>query len=477
MHGPGSAARTRVLALGLFASAAALFAPAVGHDFILLDDRTYIVENPHLAGGFTAEALRWALAGGYAANWHPLTWLSHLLDASLFGLDPRGHHVGNVVLHGLATAALFLALRRMSGRFWPSALAAALFGVHPLRVESVAWASSRKDALAGLFWVLAMGAHAWRARRPGAGGRALAVAALGACAMMSKPTAVTLPVALLLLDWWPLGRLRAAAGAGPSRVRALVVEKSPLLVFAAAAAALTWRAQLLAGAMDPLAHVGLADRAANAAVAAVAYLQRLAWPSGLAILYPHEVPGPATALGAAAALGALSLLVLALRRRLPWLAAGWAWYLVTLLPAAGLVQVGVQGAADRYTHLPSIGVAIALSWSAARAASRRRLVVPVAAAAVAALALLGAATRAQLAHWRDDVAVFTRAVDVTRGNWLAELNLGAALGARGDHAGALERFEEALRIRPGYPLAMENARRARAALGGGPSPAEARGPD
>jgi tetratricopeptide (TPR) repeat protein len=459
--------RTRIVALALAALVAAAFAPAAQNGFVLLDDQTYIVANPHLRGGFTAEALRWAFGESYASNWSPLTWLSHLLDVRLFGLDPRPHHLESVLLHAANAVLLFLALRGLTGRLWASALAAALFGAHPLRVESVAWAAARKDLLAGLCWMLALGAWVRYARRPSAAryGAVLAALALG---LMAKPTLVTLPFVLLLLDWWPLGRLRPRRD-GSSRSARLVAEKIPLFLLAAASAALTWRAQASWGAMDYLGDLSLAERCANALVSYVAYLGTAVWPAGLAVYYPHpgHALGAARPVAAALLLLALSALALAGARRRPWLAAGWLWYLGTLVPMIGLVQVGAQARADRYTYLPLIGVALAAAWSLADVAGRRpRLRTAAAVLALAALCALAAASRAQTALWRDDRTLFGHAAAVTRGNWLAEMNLGAAFGAQGEHAAALEHFEAALRIRPDYPLAAENARRAREALAG-----------
>jgi tetratricopeptide (TPR) repeat protein len=292
------------------------------------------------------------------------------------------------------------------------------------------------------------------------------VAAFG-LGLLAKQTVVTLPFLLVLLDLWPLGRLGRPGGRTAAAGR-LLAEKAPLFLLSGAAVAVSWRVQQSWGAMDPLAGVGFANRAANALVAYATYLGRAVWPSGLAILYPH--PGrvdPAAVAGAALLLAALTAVAFLGLRRRPWLALGWCWYLGTALPVIGLVQIGVQASADRYTYLPLVGVAIALAWSAsALAAARPALRPAVLAASLAAVATLAAAGRAQTLTWRDDVTVFGRAVAVTRGNWLAEMNLGAAYGARGEYAAALEHFEAALRIRPDYPAAAENARRARAALAG-----------
>jgi len=450
----------RLLAIGLAALAFAVFAPVLGAGFILLDDQTVFVRNPNLAGGLTLDSLRWAFTGTYSANWYPLTWVSHLAVISLFGLDPRAQHLANLLLHAANAALFFTVILALTGRRWTSALAAALFAVHPLRAEVVGWATSRTDVLSGLFWLLAMLAWAGYARRPGRG-RYAAALALFACGLMAKPSVVTLPLALLVLDWWPLGRLRGRTAGR------LLLEKVPFFLLAGASAVVTVVVQQSWGAMGHVAGLTPALRLANALVACLAYLRRLVWPTGLAILYPHPGAGIGLAapLAALAVLAAVTALAVLWRGRRPWLLAAWLWFLATILPMAGIVQVGVQATADRYTYLTQLLLAVAAAWAlgelAARRPAARALAIGAASCAVLALAVAG---HLQAGYWVDDVAVFGRAVAVTRGNWLAHVNLGAAYGARGDHAAAREQFLEALRIRPDYPMARENLRLAEEAL-------------
>jgi tetratricopeptide (TPR) repeat protein len=450
-----------LLALGTFA----LFAPASGHGFLNYDDDEYVTENELVAGGLTPTAAADALTSFRADNWHPVTWLSHMLDVSLYGLDPAGHHRTNVLLHALVAALLFLALASLTGHAWTSLLVAAFFAVHPLRVESVAWVAERKDLLAGLFFALALWVHARVARRPSVGGRVLLtlVFALG---IMAKPMLVTLPCVLLLLDRWPLQRAEPW--------RALFLEKAPLFAVAAASAVLTFLAQRAGGALEPLFDVGLGARIANALQATATYLGDTLWPTRLAILYPHRaiLEGPdyaawtAPVLGAGVLLIAFSALALRLVRTMPWVLVGWLWYLGMLAPVIGLVQVGIQSHADRYTYLPCLGPVIAVAWTA-RALVRER---PGAARAVALGALvwilaLVPATRRQLAHWESSKSVMEHALAVTEDNFMAHTNLAEALERERRLDEAAGHYEEALRIRPGIAAVAYNLARLRQVQG------------
>jgi tetratricopeptide (TPR) repeat protein len=452
--------RRTVLALLLIALTLASLGRIVGNGFVSLDDRQYIVENPRVGAGLSLEGARWAFESFHQANWHPLAWLSHQLDAQLFGLRPAGHHATSLALHAAAAVALLLALEGMTGAALLSFVVAALFAVHPLHVESVAWAAERKDVLSGFFWMLTLGVYLRYARRPGP--RRLAVVALTfALGLLAKPMLVTLPLVLLLLDFWPLGRLAVrwrgapVPGGGAGSIRAALLEKAPLFALSAAASAVTLVAQREGGAIFPLLTLPVATRVGNAALAYVRYLGQAAWPAGLSIFYPH--PGDSLRWGAAAAalagLAVLSAGALALARRRPWLAVGWLWYLGTLVPVIGLVQVGNQALADRYTYLPLVGVFLAAAWSG-REATRRWAPARAAAPWVAGAGLLalGAAAAVQAGHWRDTLSVFSHAVRVTPGiNWLAEANLGYEYERRGDHAEALAHFTRAVRRQPGIP--------------------------
>ncbi len=412
---------------------AGIYAPVARHGFITYDDPEYVTDNLEVRGGLSWEGIRWAFGTTHAANWHPLTWLSHQADVELFGLRAGGHHLMSVLIHLLAAVGLFLALRGMTGALWPSLLVAALFAAHPLHVESVAWAAERKDVLAGLGFMATLLAYLHYLRRPGAL-RLSAVSALFAVALLAKPMVVTLPLVLLLLDRWPLGRWKPGMG------RRLAAEKMPLLVLAAAVAAVTMRAQAEWGALRSSDVVPLPARLGNAAVSAVSYLMKTAWPARLAVYYPH--PGLALpwwqAWGATALLAAVTAAALRLRDKSPSLLTGWGWYLVMLAPVAGLVQAGGQGMADRYTYLPLIGIFAAVVWGLAGTAGRR----PAAAAGPAAvlLLLLALAARRQVGYWKDSETLFRHALAVTgEDNRVARDNLGQALLEKGkmEEAGAL----------------------------------------
>ncbi len=427
------------VSVGLVALALAAHWPATGGAFLAYDDDQRVVANPMVQRGLTREGAIWAFASLHAANWTPLTWLSHMLDVELFGLAPWGHHLVSVLLHAANAALVFLAWRRLSGALWRSAAVAALFAVHPLHVESVAWVAERKDVLsAGFGWlaVLAWAAFAERPRRA----PYLAACACLALSLLSKPTWVTLPMALLLLDFWPLRRL-GRVGAGR-----LLLEKAPLLLLALGSIAVTLLAQSRWGNVQTLDDLPLRLRLGNACLAYVAYLGAAVWPSALAVPYPHpglQVSAPRVALAAAALLAA-TLVALRQASLRPWLAVGWLWYLGTLVPMIGLVQVGGQARADRYAYLPLVGIYVALVWSVAEAAPRlrlpRRLLAAGFAAALAALAL---ATRAQIGHWRDSISLFERALAVTSPNPVAHVMMAKALASAGRFDAALPHLDAA----------------------------------
>ena len=444
---PVPARRVLPAVLLLVAAVLGAYAGAYRNGFVNFDDDDYVTENPAVSAGLTAAGVRWAFTEHHAANWHPLTWLSHMLDVELFGLDPAGHHLTSVLLHALNAGLAFLALLRLTRAFLPSLLAAALFALHPLRVESVAWISERKDLLSGAFFLALLLAYEAWVRRGGARRYALVLLAL-ALGLLSKPMLVTAPFVLLLLDVWPLRRPWSAR---------LVAEKLPLLALAAGASVVTALVQARGGAVSPLGLVPTDLRIANAAVAYWAYVGLTLWPARLGALYPH----PASRLneevsawtpGSVAALAALVLVTVAAlalaRRRWPP-SVGWLWYAGMLVPVIGLVQVGVQSWADRYTYLPSIGLSIALvQLGAALVARRPRLAPPVVGLAALALVLLALRTGAQVRVWRDSESLWTRTLAVTRANYLAHANLGSALAEAGRLAEAEQHFREALAINP-----------------------------
>jgi len=448
--GKTAAPGTRVLAVALLAAATLLaFAPVLTSGFIGYDDDIYLTANPHVQRGVDAAGLRFALTSFYAANWHPVTWLSHMLDWSVFGVKPAGHHAASLAIHLAAVLALFVAFERLTGAAGRSAVASALFAVHPLHVETVAWLAERKDLLCAVFWFLAIAAYArWReARGPG---RYLAVVGFAALAMMSKPMAVTLPVTLLLVDVWPLGRDLRGAG-----LVAAVREKAPLFAMSCASAVLTVLAQRSWHSMATVEACPLDQRLGNAAVASVTYLVKMLWPVKLAVFYPH--PGatlPAWKIaGAAVILIVLSVSALRLRRTKPYVLFGWLWYIATLVPVIGLIQVGQQGMADRYTYIPLVGIFVALSWGANDLLAARFPRPALTAAAIALAVALGAAARYQAGFWKDGETLFTRALAVTENNDVAHAQLGLLRGRQGRFADADAHFREAVRIHPGNAVA------------------------
>jgi tetratricopeptide (TPR) repeat protein len=445
-----SAILCAAVALAVFA----LYAPTRGFDFTNYDDPLYVAAKPEVQRGLDAEAVRWAFTTFDFANWHPLTWLSHMLDWQLFGAWAGGHHLVSVVLHAGNAVLLLLVLWRMTGALFSSALVAALFAVHPLNVDSVAWISQRKNLLCAAFGLLALAAYVRHARRPRPGSLTL-VALSFALALMAKPALVPFPFLLLLLDVWPLSRVRGLALAAPPAVSgpprtpaALLVEKLPLLALALVSSIVTFVAARAGGAME-MTRVPLAERIGEA----------LVLPTDLAAFYPHPgVRPPAQVLGAALLLSGISAAVLWQRRRRPWLAVGWLWFLGLLVPTIGIVQVGLQSMADRYAYLPAIGVFVAAAFSlSALARTRPGLGPGLAAVACLALVLLSWQTSRQVAHWRDGVALFQRAIAVAGENAVAHYNLGEALFAKGRTQDALTHFREAIRLAPDYAAAHNNA--------------------
>jgi tetratricopeptide (TPR) repeat protein len=436
---------------------ALVYGGVANHAFVNFDDGGYVTANPNVLSGLTGDGLRWAMTAFRNANWHPLTWVSHMADVELFGPEPGAHHVVNAVLHAANGVVLFLVLRAATSAFWPSTLVAALFAVHPLNVESVAWVSQRKSVLSTLFLFLTLGAYLSWVRRGGTG-RRLLVAILFALGLLAKPMLVSVPLLLLLLDFWPLARGRE----GRTDARALGVEKLPLFALSAASVVTTLIAQSSGRAVASTGAYPIGERLANAAVSCVTYLCDAVWPTGLACFYPHpasigERTGLLQALGAAALLAGITWLAVAARRSRPWLLFGWAWYLISLVPVIGLVQVGSQTRADRYTYVPMIGIFIALVWELACRVRGRDIARRVASAAGGvAVAALGIVAFLQVRTWRDDEALYTRALRVTRDNWLASNNLGNVWLSRGEPARALTVFQDAVRMKPDYEQARYN---------------------
>jgi tetratricopeptide (TPR) repeat protein len=453
---PGRGAAAGLAAL-LAIATFLVYAPVATHPFLHYDDNLYVTENARVQAGITREGVAWAFTTGHAANWHPLTWLSHMLDCQLFGLDPARHHLENAALHAAAAGLTLLVLVSMTGALWPSAFVAATFALHPLHVESVAWAAERKDVLSGLFWMLTLAAYVSYARRGGKTRYSLALAAFAA-GLLCKPMLVTMPFVLLLVDFWPLGRLRLGGkrGAAPPQSR-VWLEKVPFLALSAASSAITVVAQRRGGAMSSLQAVPLADRVGNAALAYVAYIKKTVWPSDLAIFYPKITsPGWEIAVAVLAILAATAATV-ALARRKPYLPVGWLWFLGTLVPMIGLVQVGMQSMADRYVYVPLIGLTIIVAWGLPDALGRwRGSRAALAVAACAALIAMTLVTARQIAYWGNERALFQHAIDVTRENYVAHTNVGVALHVEGNLGEAMRHYREAERLRPNYEVVQYN---------------------
>jgi tetratricopeptide (TPR) repeat protein len=448
--------RNALLAVLVFAVAAWAYAPSLRYGLLDWDDAEYVTANPVIALGVSRAALERAFEP-HDGNWIPLTWLSLAADRAVFGDDPRVHHATNVLLHAATAALLLLVLARATGAVAPAAFVALAFALHPLRVESVAWVAERKDVLSGLFFVAALGAWVAYARRPGAIRYALAfVAALAS--LLSKPTAVTLPFVLGLLDFWPLARLDTDR----ARWRAFV-EKLPFLAAAAFASVATHRAQEQAGAFDPLGHLDLAARVGHAITSYHWYAEKAFWPTELAVFYPHPGVAPGAEVAGPALFGGLVITIaaIALAKRRPWLIVGWLWFLGMLVPMIGLVQVGMQAHADRYAYLPLLGLEIAVAYEAWAWLGRFRAGRVAYVAATAAIALaLGASMRAQLAYWRDTETLFRRALAVTTDNYVAYERVAATRLAAGDADEAIRLFGEALRLQPHWPIALDGLARA-----------------
>jgi tetratricopeptide (TPR) repeat protein len=459
------------------------YAPVRHYGFVALDDQGYVMRNPQVRAGLTWAGMRWAFTTGYAANWHPLTWLSHMLDVQLFGLHAGAHHVVNLCLHLASTLLLWATLRRMTGSLGRSTFVAALFAVHPLHVESVVWIAERKDLLSTLFWMLTLWAYVSYVRAADRTsvrvwyGAVLLFFALG---LLAKPMLVTLPFVLLLLDVWPLGRIafpKTTPGVVSLALRAettpgvvfgrLLVEKLPLFALAVASSVATLIAQRQGGAVVALHMVPLGVRVSNALVGYLTYLFRTIWPTRLAVFYPFDRSMPAwQGLAAFLALAALTVLLLRAARRRPYLGVGWLWFLGTLVPVIGLVQVGMQATADRYTYVPLIGIFIVIAWGAPELLARapaRRAVLPIAAAAAIAACTVG--TRAQVAVWRDDQALWQHAKDVVPRNFRADSALGGMLNEAGKAHDAVALLREAVRIEPDFADAHNNLGMALVILG------------
>jgi len=436
-----------LICLTLLMATFAVYAQVRHFDFINLDDPAYISGNAHVRRGISPEGVIWAFRSADAANWLPVTWISHMLDCQVFGLESGWHHVTNVLLHALSALLLFAFLRRATGARWCSAWVALLFAVHPLHVESVAWVAERKDVLSAFFWFLTMLAYVRYTERPGSG-RYIALLVAFCFGLMAKPMAITLPFVLLLLDVWPLRRLSLSAG---DRARgAIVLEKVPLVALSLLVSTFTWLAQQRAGAIKTLGEFPLGLRLENALVSYAVYIVRMFWPTRLAVFYPHPQQLPVwQVVLAGVMLAGISTLVVRARRDHPYLATSWFWYLVTLVPVIGLVQVGAQANADRYMYIPMVGLSILLAWGVAETArgpqTKRLATVLMSGACLACAGLAWF----QIQYWRNSETLFRHALSVTTGNVVAHTNLAICLmDVPGGLGEAVSHLETALRIDP-----------------------------
>jgi Tfp pilus assembly protein PilF len=453
---------TAWICIFLVVSVLAAYSQVRRFDFVNFDDDEYVSENVYIQNGITPKTIRWAFTTTYAKNWHPVTWLSHMLDIQIFGLNPGGHHVTSVLLHAANSLLLFLCLSMMSASRWRSGLVAALFALHPCHVESVAWISERKDVLCTFFWMLTLLSYLRYVRKTQTGSY-LFIVLFFLLALLAKPMAVTLPFVLLLIDLWPLNRVSNpfSHGSTPARYRIffhLIREKFPLFILSAGSAVVTYIIQQRGGAVVSSDFYPMGVRWGNALLSYVKYMGKLIWPAQLAVYYPY----PREWGGWSIILSGLLLLmitVLAIRfvRRLPWLAVGWLWYLGTLVPVIGLIQVGSQAMADRYTYIPSIGFFIIIAWGIEEISKKwRHRKIGFIVAAVCLCSLLLKTTWTQVGYWRDSTTLFSHALKVTRNNFLAHHNLGVALSQTGKPFEAKQHYQRSIQISPKFVQAHYN---------------------
>ena len=434
------------------------------HDFVNFDDNMYVTENKRVQAGLTTDGIIWSLTTFEASNWHPLTWLSHMLDCQLFGMDAGWHHLTNLLIHISNALLLFIVLYKMTGNLWPSGFVAAAFALHPLHVESVAWVAERKDVLSTFFWMLTLYFYfSWA--KQGGSFRYLVAICVFILGLMAKPMLVTLPFVLILLDYWPLRRIYTfieKSDYNNSHRRNIsfrfVLEKLPFFFIVAISCALTLFAQEKGGAIISLEVHSIGVRIANALVAYLEYIGKMFWPINLTVIYPHQgMPSLWKILLAIVLLTSVSVLAIINRRNRPYLAVGWFWYLGTLVPVIGLVQVGYQALADRYTYVPLIGLFIVIAWGMADiTANWRPRKIILATLAGALFLILKALSSQQVDHWRNSITLFKHNIKVTADNWLAHNNLGVALADQGQIEEAINHYQEALRLKPNYQDAHSN---------------------
>ncbi|NVM26518.1 MAG: tetratricopeptide repeat protein, partial [Desulfobacterales bacterium] len=464
--------RDVLICLFLIMATLGVYWHVTNHEFINYDDDLYVTDNHNVQAGLRLESITWSFTATHASNWHPLTWMSHMLDCQLFGMNPGWHHLTNLFFHIANALLLFLAFKRMTGDSWQSGFVAALFALHPLHVESVAWVAERKDVLSAFFWMLTVWSYIWYLERPRVS-RYLRVLFFFILGLMAKPMLVTLPFVLLLLDYWPLGRFQfgRSGGEGKSRQRAialrLVWEKIPLFILAVASSFVTFLVQQSGGAVRSLDALSLDVRISNTLVSYVSYIGKMIWPYHLAVLYPHpgNLPMSQIAVACLLLISISFLAIMAVRQR-PYFAVGWLWYIGTLVPVIGLVQVGIQSFADRYTYVPLIGIFIIIAWGFPDIVSKcRHKEIGITIIVGALLSIFMVTTWLQVRYWNNNMTLFEHALDVTANNYLAHNNLGNALKEQGDRAEAIRHYSEALRIKPNYAKVHNNLGNALVAQG------------
>lgn len=444
--------------LFLAAITLAVFWPIGSYQFVNYDDYTYVTQNSQVQDGLTWEGVKWAFSTFHGSNWHPFTWLSHMSDVEFFGMEPMGHHLVSLLIHLVNVLLLYVIFWKTTGARWRSTAVAALFAVHPLHVESVAWIAERKDVLSATFWLLAMIIYSWYARRPGIG-RYLLLTALFVLGLMTKPMLITLPFILLLMDFWPLRRWNLQAGKNdfPGLMRLhrfppqLLYEKIPLFLLSAASSVVTVTAQRSGGAIKSMEIFPVGMRIQNAVISYVLYIYKMIWPQKMAVFYPYPTGGTPWWMTSGAGLILVLVTAAAIRdaNKRPYLFTGWFWYLLTLLPVIGLVQVGMQAMADRYTYIPLIGLFTVISWGAYHQAKRWKHGTRVVTIAIlVVLIVLSLAAAKQVRYWRNSTDLFRHALEVTEENFTAHNNLGIVLARQGEYEEAIYHYKEAIRIKP-----------------------------
>ena len=454
-----------VVCMLLIVLVAAVYTQTGRHEFLTYDDNVYVTNNSSVANGISGASVMWAFTSLEQCNWHPVTWLSHMADVQFYGMNPCGHHLTSVVIHTISSVLLLLLLFQITGALWQSSFVAALFALHPLHVESVAWVAERKDVLSAFFWFLTLLLYSEYAakRKPGLYFLTLFSFILG---LMSKPMLVTLPLVMLMLDYWPLDRFRNKEqcgglcrlfGSGSTR-RELVQEKIPFFACSLVSSVITMIAQHSGGAIKSVDAIPFVFRIKNALITYVTYLGKTLWPHDLAVLYPISLSIPLwQAIGSLLLLLLISVATVWTGRRRPYLPVGWFWFLVTLVPVIGLIQVGLQSMADRYTYIPSIGLFIMVAWGVPDLAKglkhREGILVLLAGTVIVVSAVV---SWHQLGYWKDDISLYRHTLQVTTGNYIIHYNMGTALANKGDIDAAIGEFREALRLNPNFSIAHSN---------------------